>query len=354
MYTPLDYILYLIALPFTLTLFILFSYLLVPKKLNIINAYKKTIENKDYYLTLKIFSLVIIASMPIDIMTNGFKLLDPLSYADINGIGRYVRGVSTYCWALIPIAYFIGNKTLRFLFITLAILFSIVIIDRNRLLLCFYALFFCAIINQKIITKNLSKKTKKNYWVIVLFLLIFAILGQFRSGDAFIVESSGNTFIEGKFPLKPYFFYIPDLFQQIILYIITPLFNFMTILNNGFINTEFLEGQLSPFSRDDYELYPYSPILIARFNVGTEYFPWLLYGGIGYVLLAIVGMLICFFIAAALLKKYPNIFTLLIFIRLSYLILLSVFAPQFYLLSNIIFLLLIFSIWFIAYHFNKN
>jgi hypothetical protein len=136
--------------------------------------------------------------------------------------------------------------------------------------------------------------------------------------------------------------------QQVILYITTPIFNFATVVSNHFTNQDFLLSQLSPFSRDQFAAYPYSPILVPRFNVGTEFYPFLLYGGMLWVALAFMCLFVSFILAFYLLKRCPNIFTFFIFIKISYNALFMGFAPQFYILLNLMFVILMLLLWFFA------
>jgi hypothetical protein len=182
----------------------------------------------------------------------------------------------------------------------------------------------------------------------VLFISIFAIVGHFRSGSGFMVPSSGSALKEGAFPLALSFYYLPDLLQQVVLYLTTPIFNFATIVSHDFINPDFLLSQLSPFGREQFDVYPYAPVLVPRFNVGTEFYPFLLYGGLTLFGCAFYIFLLAFALAVILFRKYPNIFTFLIFIKLSYGVLFMGFGPQFYILLNVMFILLMFVLWFLS------
>ena len=107
----------------------------------------------------------------------------------------------------------------------------------------------------------------------ITVIAVFSALGSLRNGlEIFMVESSGTTLMEGKLPLSDIFYYFPPLLQQIILYIAMPMFNLATIFYEWLLNTDFLLSQLSPFGRDMFDAYPYAPVLVARFNVGTEFF----------------------------------------------------------------------------------
>ena len=71
-------------------------------------------------------SAIVLILGPLDIYVNGFKLLNPSTYAEFHGIGRYIRHISSLCWVLIPIAYvFLKHSKMKWVFILYALLFPI-------------------------------------------------------------------------------------------------------------------------------------------------------------------------------------------------------------------------------------
>ena len=190
-------------------------------------------------------------------------------------------------------------------------------------------------------------KLKISAGLFVVFLT-FAVVGAHRSGAAFHVDSSGDVMRYGYFPLKELFFSLPSLLQQIILYVTTPIINFATIYSDDFINQDFLASQLSPFSRDLFEKYPYAPVLVPRFNVGTEFFPFLMYGGIKYVYLALAFIYMSFLISVAYFRHCRSIFSYLIFFKISHTVLFMGFAPQFFILLNLGFIIFILMLSFFS------
>lgn len=289
-----------------------------------------------------LLSAVVIIAGPIDIYINGFKLLNPSTYAEFNGVGRYVRHFSSLCWILIPVSFLmVRNPLFRMFVILYALLFPILIIDRNRLLLSIYVFVFCY--------SMLDGKNKSIWFYVSLIVFVFGVfaaVGYFRSGGSFIVPSSGNELVEGYFPLREYFLNLPEFFQQIGLYISAPVFNFATVYSLGFENSDFLMSQLSPFSRDQYPQYPHSPVLVARYNVGTEFFPQLMYGGISLVYAAIGFMFVTLLMSVLWLKKAKNIFSLLVFFKISHAVIFMGFAPQFYILLNCAFVFMMMAMAF--------
>lgn len=322
----------------------------VPLKLELNQSFKVMTQERENRFVVLVFCCAVLLSGPIDVYQNGFKLLDPASYAEFNGVGRYVRHISSLCWTLVPIAFiFLSNIKHRLLLIGYALVFPIIILDRNRLLVSFFCLALCLALESFLPKKKNTVAPSKKGRIVILSLvmvLTFAGLGFFRSGeDAFIIESSGGELSEDALPLREIFYYLPSLLQQVVLYITTPIFNFSTIVNFDFRNEDFLLSQLAPFGRDMFDAYPYAPVMVPRFNVGTEFYPFLLYGGLPLVLASVVFMACTFLLAGFLLKRYPNIFTFLIFLKIAYAVVFMGFAPQFYLLLNIGFVFMMLILW---------
>ncbi len=316
-----------------------------------ISDYYKVIQSEpNAYLVVLFLCFIIMALAPADILINGFKLLKPKTYAEFHGPGRYIRHITALCWIFIPVAFiFVKNTPLKIIFISYAILFPILIVDRTRLFVSFYALFLCMILSHTLDVKRRPRRFKLLPCLIpVICLIIFCIIGKFKNGNDFIVSSSGTSLIKNSYPLKDIFFQLPLRIQQIVLYLTTPIFNFATVNSYDFLNQDFLLRQFSPFSREKFDLYPHAPVLVPKFNVGTEFYPFLLYGGLPLVAHAFLFLLFTFHFVVYLLKKYPNIFTFLIFVKISYSVLFMGFAPQFYMLLNLSFCTLMLFLWFIT------
>lgn len=339
--------------PSLLTLFFIVSGIFIisgiffPGKIHVERSYAAVVASKRHRQFVWLTCIAIIGCGPFDVLVNGFKLANPLTYAEFHGIGRYIRHISSLCWALVPIAFiFCKGRKLKIALIVYAIVFPILIVDRNRLFMSFYSLIFCIALapRQANAAPRVKRSGRYNTLIILLVLAgIFSLLGMFRSGDSFIVPTSGSTLVFEALPLRSVFFELPVLLQQIVLYIAVPTFNFATMVFVGFRNKEFLQSQFSPFSRDD--AYQFAPVMMERFNVGTEFFPWLLYGGVPWVVFSIAVLVLAFFLAVRLLRQFPNIFSLLIFLKISYSVLFMGFAPQFFILLNLIFILLMAVLW---------
>lgn len=307
-------------------------------KFPISSALAKLQPSSGQRLIIYLFSGVVIAAAPLDIYVNGFKLADPQSYAELNGYGRFVRHVTIHAWMLIPVAFYAVRpdfKLLKSFLILFAIIVPILTIDRNRLFLGFYCFIFCFLA-----TRQRDISYKKILLMLLLMLTVFIMIGTHRSGDSFVVPSSGSEIEEGLYPFKDYFPEIPVGMQQVLLYITTPIFNLATVADSGFETSSYLINQLSPFSREDVAASEVPQLVVPRFNVGTEFFPFLLYGGWPPVILAMLGILLSLILSAYIFVKTRDFIVFIVFLKFSYSSLFMGFAPQFYLFLNLAFLLL--------------
>ncbi|UUM70161.1 O-antigen polymerase [Aeromonas veronii] len=287
-------------------------------------------RKKNHEFVAGLFLTLVLLLVPVDIYVNGFKILDPSSYAELNGIGRYIRHFTSFCWIAVPFSLlYIRRPVLRLLLICLGVLVPILFVDRNRLLLSFFCLVYFYVFYKRSGLIGIKRKSNIKLFLVTLgIVVLFGGLGVYRSGTSFIVLSSGDKLIEGYYPLRDVFLLLPDIFKQIILYISTPIFNFATVFYQDFINPDFLFSQLSPFDRDSYDAYPFSPILVPRYNVGTEFYPFLLYGGMQSVIMAAIFTSLLFVLVVKIHHKYNNIFTLLLFLKIAYTMFMVGFAPQ--------------------------
>lgn len=297
----------------------------------------------QYKQVIFLFCVLVVMLGPVDIYMNGLKIVDASSYATFYSGGRYIRHITNFCWILVPTSYlFVKSPFKKALLLTYAIVFPILIVDRNRLFMSFYAWMLFFILDNRSFR---ARKGLRAIFFIASYVFIFAVLGQYRSGAGFQIASSGSRLLNGMFPLSEAFLALPAMFKQIVLYVTTPIFNFATVASEGFNNPEFLLNQLSPFDREHLNPYPYAPVWVPRFNVGTEFYPFLLFGGLPIVFVVIAFLFFSFVGSIYLLKKSPNIFTFLIFIKISYCVLFMGFAPQFYLFYNVEFLLITLLLW---------
>jgi|TARA_R100000935_G_scaffold41455_1_gene63133 hypothetical protein len=282
------------------------------------------------------FSWLIVLFGALDLLVNGVKILNPGTYAEFHGYGRYFRHFSIMCWVLIPVSLLCSrSRAVKLFFITYALIFPVIIVDRNRLLLSFFAFFFCYVIYC-----NGWKRRNLNVIVLLVVVLAFGGLGAYRSGASFEVETSGKFLADGFLPLRDSFFLLPSLLRQIVLYVTTPIVNYSLVYSVDFSNADFFLSQMSPFGREEYDAYPYSPVLVQRFNVGTEFFPQLMYGGVFFSSFSFVFMIVCFVFSVLFLRSSKSIFALVIFLKFAHTIIFMGFAPQFFIFYNFAFVFL--------------
>ncbi|QRK80805.1 hypothetical protein [Shewanella sp. LZH-2] len=293
---------------------------------------------EDSFILLFCYSVILL--VPIDIFFNGFKLANPLTYAEFSGLGRYVRHITNFSWLVTLFCFINFKRGLQFrCLLIFSLITPILFVDRNRLLMSFFSLLLVWYFST-----SLSKR-KKNFKLLIFttaILMLFSLIGMLRSGDSFLVETSGDSLVNGYFPLKAFFYELPIAFQQIILYVTTPILNFSYMLHLNFFSDVFWLKQLAFVNRDIFPDYPYSPVLVPRYNVGTEFFPILLYSGLLGVVLSSFGLFLFFVFFYNLICKFPSFFTLVLFVKIAYVVLLVGFAPQFYIFYNFFSLLLIF------------
>lgn len=308
-----------------------------------INLLRQTPEYLNLFARLYAFFILFFCF--IDLIVNGVKLLEPGGYADLSATGTHVRHISNMVWTLVPVAYFCVSKPwLRKVLIFCAVVFPILFVDRNRLIQTFYCLVFLSISMKQ----GKSFSSSKLIFSLVCVLAGFAFLGFIRSGeDAFVVSSSGYYLEENSYPLAGWFEILPVGLQQILLYIVSPLFNFATIFESEYRDSSLLVAQIFPFLLNG-SSEANIPVLVPRFNVGTEFFPFLLAGGAWLVVISVVLAAIILFLAKNLFQKNTNIFTLLIFLRVSYCSLMLGFAPQLFTYTNFVFVFLCLFIWYMS------
>lgn len=340
-------------LPFVFTFFSVFFSLFLPKNIDFLKSIyiERWTLDKKYLL---FFCWFIVFLVPFDIYFNGFKILNPLTYAEFHGIGRFIRHITNFSWLIALFAAVNYKRSIQFkILLLISILMPILFVDRNRLLMCFFNIiivwFFLNI-------DNIKRIKLKLFLFVFLILWLFSFIGTFRSGSSFYVPTSGVELRYGYYPLKDIFYYFSAPIQQVILYITTPLFNFSHMMHLHFTSDVFLLKQMSFMNRDAFPDYPYSPVLITRYNVGTEFFPILLYAGPLAVIASVAIVFLYFSAFYVLLDVKPNIYTLALFVKIAYVLLLIGFAPQFFIIYNfisLVFLILIFISVFVLVFMTK-
>ncbi|MBY0292311.1 MAG: hypothetical protein K2W92_03385 [Alphaproteobacteria bacterium] len=347
----------------------LFSLLKINVKVNAYDIRKNNSQNK-YAMAFGFFILVFCM---IDLYLRGPILFtNPTSYYTFSPLEKYVRYICIMCWTLIPISLFCTkNKIIRTIFISTAILFPILAVDRNRLFSSFYVI----IVSFFIIYKEKIKQNfnyKKFFYTLCslavavgLFMEVFSFVGSKRSSSKIqnfisydyrpillkkISQHSKLSHVNADdIPiLKVNDFFIRNAPTALIwpmVYSSASIFNFSAIHNIDYRDPDHLNYQLFRAFRSDLpakaqDLTPL-PLPLPNLNVGTEFFPFVLYAGTPLVIFSFFIICIIYFFYIRLLSKFPSsIFLLLGFFKLSYCCIMLGFAPQFFTFTNIVFLIL--------------
>lgn len=319
-----------------------------PKKDIFYSINKLKLSSSSFKYVANAYALFLLFFCVVDLSVNGLKILHPESYADFSSVGMHVRHISNMVWTLVPIAYFcVSRAWVRKTLVASAVIFPILFMDRNRLIQVFYCLTILFI---------LSREGKPIIWIKVLMsilcvLIVFVFLGFAKSSDsAFVINNLGSDVSGNVYPLSHWFELLPSAMQQICLYITTPLFNFSTIFEIGYRDTTSFYSQLFPFLLNNDAAVKEAPIWIQRFNIGTEFYPFLLAGGLWFVLLMLIVAIVMLQVSKMAFQRYPNIFTLLIFLRISYCALMIGFGPQMFIYTNIGFIVVCFGLWILSTH----
>lgn len=280
---------------------------------------------------LLLFCLVLLVFCVADLKVNGLKILAPESYADLSSTGTHVRHVSNMSWVFVVLAFFIRTRFFSMFWLSCGFLFPVLFVDRNRLLQALFCYGFLKLYRSTPVERR--RIMMMLGCIVVTIVALFLAVGVYRSGDAFVVESSGATIIEGYFPLRPYFSSLPPTLQQLLLYIGSPIFNFVGLLFSGTREPSVLIAQTLPFLKstaDTFEL----GFAVPRFNVGTEFLPFVLFGGYEAVIVGYVLQVIGCAAALLLYARTGSIFFLLLLLRFLYCAVMMGFAPQFFTYTN--------------------
>lgn len=268
------------------------------------------------------FCLLDLALFPIPLIDN------PSSYATMEGGHEHIRHISDMCWTLPPIGLLCArNRWLRYLLIVVGVAFPVLVIDRNRI---FASLFSLALV--VMLRRNEAKPLP---WKTVVFLALlggsaFSVLGMLRSGSLDTVT----------LPFSDAYRAAPQGIKWLLLYISAGPYNFGAILAKHYANASFLVNQIVPMAGSIATAGTDIPLDAPNINVGTEFFPFLMaFGPVGAVA-SIVGLYVLLAWSVRRLHAGISLFSLLIFLRVSYVCLMSPFAPQAYTWTNAGFIVL--------------
>jgi hypothetical protein len=280
-------------------------------------------------LVALVFAAVVIVFCGLDLALFPVPLIDnPASYATMEPGREHVRHISSLCWTLPPIGLLCTRQRgLRNALIMVGLVFPVLVIDRNRI---FAALFSFALI---ILFRRDPRRPLpwKSVSVIgVIGASVFSVLGAVRSG------SLDNVSL----PFSALYLGSPQGIKWLVLYVSAGPYNFASMVSKGYSDTSILYGQLVPLSGPVTIAAADIPFDASNINVGTEFLPFqLAFGPLGAVvsMLALYGLLVW---SVRRLRASVSLFSLLIFLRVAYVCVMSPFAPQAFIWTNAAFLIL--------------
>jgi len=271
-----------------------------------------------------IFAALVIFFCLLDISFFPIPLLDnPAAYAAMENGREHVRHISDMCWTLAPIGLLcVKSKWLRNTLIAISFVFPVLVIDRNRI---FATLFSFALV--LVLRRDDAKPLP---WKAIGFLAflggsVFSILGALRSGSLDAIT----------LPFSAMYRAAPAGVKWLLLYISAGPYNFSAMLAKHYSNASFLINQVVPMSGSVATAGTDIPLDASTINVGSEFFPFLLaFGPFGamFSMFALYALLLW---SARRLFPTVSLFSLLIFLRVSYVCVMSPFAPQAFTWTNV-------------------
>ncbi|HEV7122104.1 MAG TPA: hypothetical protein VGN24_01595 [Rhodanobacter sp.] len=263
-----------------------------------------------------VFCVLDLALFPVPLFNN------PSSYAVMEGGHEHIRHVSDICWVLPPIGFLCArNRWLRNTLIAIGFLFPILVIDRNRV--------FATVFSSALVIVLRRDETRPLPWKAVGSLAfagvsVFSILGMLRSGPLDHIT----------LPFSAVYRAAPEGIKWLLLYASAGPYNFSAILAKDYTNTSFLINQVVPLNGSVATAGTTIPLDAPSINVGTEFFPFLMALGPFGAVLSIVALYAMLLWSVQRLRSTVPLFSLLIFLRASYVCVMSPFAPQAYTWTN--------------------
>jgi hypothetical protein len=228
------------------------------------------------------------------------------------------------------------SRQAQTLLIAIGLIFPILVIDRNRL---FAALFSLALT----FALQRPKSPLLSWKIIVPFLLgglaVFSLLGAIRSG----------TLANLNLPFSKLFRVSPEGAKWLLLYVSAGMYNFSSIMAKEYYDVSFLTAQLVPSSGSVATLGTAIPLDAPTINVGTEFFPFLMAFGWCGAMVSVIALYCMLLWSVVLLRDGITIWRLLIFLRISYVSVMSMFAPQAFTWTNFGFVAVCLMIPILAY-----
>lgn len=277
---------------------------------------------REAFLALALAGLIV-AFCVLDLTLFPIPLFDkPSAYALMDGGRAHIRHVSDMCWVLPPIGLLCTrSRRLRIALVAIGFVFPVLVIDRNRLFATFFSFALVLVLRRD--------EARPLPWKTLLFLAlagssIFSILGMLRSGPLDYIT----------LPFSATYHAAPQGIKWLLLYASAGPYNFSAILAKGYLNPDFLINQLVPLHGSVATAGTSIPLDASNINVGTEFFPFLMaFGPVGaaLALLALYAMLLW---SVQRLRPAVPLFSLLMFLRIAYVCVMSPFAPQAFTWTN--------------------
>ncbi|GAB3787972.1 hypothetical protein [Dyella agri] len=280
------------------------------------------VGTRDSFVALGLAGLILLFCL-LDLALYPIPLFDkPSAYASMAGGREHIRHVSDMCWVLPPIGLLCARRRwLRNFLIVAGFVFPVLVIDRNRL---FASVFSFALL---ILLRRDPERPPPWKAVGALALAgvsVFSILGIVRSGTLDYVT----------LPFGAMYRAAPQGIKWLLLYGSAGPYNFSAMLAKHYVNADFLINQLVPLHGSVVTAGTDIPLDAPNINVGTEFFPFLLaLGPYGAVISAFVLYAMLLWSVRRLRPTVP-LFSLLIFLRMSYVCVMSPFAPQAFTWTN--------------------
>lgn len=281
------------------------------------------VGTRESFVALAFAGLIILFCL-LDLTLFPIPLLDhPSSYAVMNDGREHVRHISDMCWVLPPIGLLCTrSKRLRYFLIAAGLVFPVLVIDRNRIFASLFS-FGLVIVLRRDGAKRLPWKT------LTLLALVgssaFSILGMLRSGSLDSIT----------LPFSDFYRSAPQGIKWLLLYSSAGPYNFGSMLAKHYSNASFLIHQVIPLSGSVATAGTDIPLDASTINVGTEFFPFLLALGPFGAVMAILALYAMLLWSVRRLRPTIPVFHFLIFMRVSYVCVMSPFAPQAFTWTNV-------------------
>jgi hypothetical protein len=130
----------------------------------------------------------------------------------------------------------------------------------------------------------------------------------------------------------------PQGVKWLLLYSSAGPYNFGAMVAKHYTNASFLINQVVPLSGSVATAGTDIPLDASNINVGTEFLPFLLAFGPFGAVMAILALYALLLWSVRRLRPAASLFPLLIFLRVSYVCVMSPFAPQAFIWTNVAFI----------------